>query len=169
MTSRCAFCSTPPENRARTRKRSRGDREKVDAMPAERQFDFWLGEWDCRWHGGHGTNVVTAELDGAVILERFESRSGTLLRGISVSVYDGPAEEWRQTCVDSTRAYLEFVGGIRDGEMELRRAAQENGRIVRYRMRFTDVQADGLVWLWERRNEDGGEWELQWRIDYSRR
>jgi hypothetical protein len=137
-------------------------------MPADRQFDFWLGEWDCRWQGGNGTNVVTAELDGAVILERFESCSGTLLRGISVSVYDGAAGEWRQTWVDSTRAYLEFVGGIRDGEMELRRTAQENGCIVRYRMRFTDVEADRLVWLWERRNGDGREWELQWRIDYAR-
>jgi hypothetical protein len=137
-------------------------------MPAERQFDFWLGEWDCRSQRGNGTNVVTAELDGAVILERFETRSGTLLRGISVSVYDGAAGEWRQTWVDSTRAYLEFVGGIRDGEMELRRTAQENGCIVRYRMRFTDVEADRLVWLWERRNGDGREWELQWRIDYAR-
>ena len=36
----------------------------------ERELDFWVGEWDGRWEGGSGTNVISAELDGTVILER---------------------------------------------------------------------------------------------------
>ena len=31
----------------------------MDAMA----LDFWLGEWNCAWDGGHGTNSVTRELD----------------------------------------------------------------------------------------------------------
>jgi hypothetical protein len=127
-------------------------------MVAERQFDFWLGDWDCRWEGGRGTNSVTAELDGTVILERFE---GGELRGVSVSVYDSGAASWRQTWVDSTRAYLDFAGGYADGEMVLRRAGR--------RMRFTEIGDESFVWLWEREREDGSSWELQWRIDYARR
>ena len=42
------------------------------ASPPHRQFDFWVGDWDCSWDGGNGTNKVTAELDGMVILERFD-------------------------------------------------------------------------------------------------
>jgi hypothetical protein len=38
---------------------------------ARRQFDIWIGSWDCTWEGGDGTNVVTAELNGIVTHERF--------------------------------------------------------------------------------------------------
>jgi hypothetical protein len=138
-------------------------------MEAARQFDFWLGEWGCSWEGGYGTNTVTSELDGAVILERFDGRPGSELRGISVSVYDDELKSWRQTWVDSTQAYLEFSGAESDGEMVLRRTAKENGAIVRYRMRFTEIAETSLVWLWERRHDGSGGWDVLWRIDYTRR
>jgi Protein of unknown function (DUF1579) len=142
--------------------------EAVRLAAARHQFDFWLGNWDCTWEGGHGRNAVTAELDGMVIVERFDGRPGTPLRGISVSVYDEAAEAWRQTWVDSAGSYLDFIGGFADGVMELRRRPVESGAAVEQRMRFTEIAADGLVWLWERRPA-GGEWETLWRIDYRRR
>jgi hypothetical protein len=138
-------------------------------MEAEREFDFWLGEWDCSWEGGSGTNTVTAELEGVVILERFDGRPGAELRGISVSVYDEGLPGWRQTWVDSTQSYLEFAGSESDGEMVLRRTAKENDTIVRYRMRFTEIAEARLVWLWERQNAGNGCWDILWRIDYTRR
>ena len=52
----------------------------MDAMA----LDFWLGEWDCAWDGGHGTNSVTRELDDAVVLERFDARAPEAFRGMSV-------------------------------------------------------------------------------------
>jgi hypothetical protein len=122
-------------------------------------LDFWLGEWDARWDGGTGTNTISRDLDGRVIVERFESPE---LRGLSVSVYDRDA--WRQAWVDSNGAYLDFVGGPAGDEFELRHVRDD----AQFRMRFTAIAADSFVWLWERRQDDGG-WELQWRIDYSRR
>jgi len=132
-----------------------------------RQFDFWLGEWDGRWDGGHGTNVVTAELDDTVILERFDGRPGTPLRGLSLSVYDAEDTVWKQTWVDSTGGYLDFTGAFEHGEMELRREARENGTLVPYRMRFTEISAERFLWLWERQSD--GRWLVRWRIDYTRR
>ncbi len=136
----------------------------------ERELDFWVGEWDARWEGGHGTNVISSELDGTVILERFDGRPGTTLQGISVSVFDRDLERWRQTWVDSHHGYLDFVGGVgEDGVLELcheKRTA--DGESVHFRMRFTDVQDDSFVWLWQRR-EPGGGWSDRWRIDYTRR
>jgi hypothetical protein len=123
-------------------------------------FDFWLGEWEARWVGGHGTNVVTAELNGAVILERFDGRPGTDLQGISVTVHDGT--EWRQTWVDSQQGYIELRGGCQDGVMELRH--ERDG--VPFRMRFTEIEESAFVWLWECR--PNGSWEERWRIDYRR-
>ena len=121
------------------------------------ELDFWLGEWDARWDGGAGTNTITRELGGAVILERFESAE---LRGMSVSVHD--RGRWRQTWVDGNGTYFDFEGGPSGDEFELLHARED----ARFRMRFTEIAADSFVWLWERGTDD--EWELQWRIDYSR-
>ena len=89
-------------------------------------FDFWVGEWDGQWEGGRGSNTVTSELDGSVILERFDGRPGTTLQGLSLSVFDRERECWRQTWVDSNGGYLDFTGGVGDdGVMELRHEQRE--------------------------------------------
>jgi hypothetical protein len=133
------------------------------------EFDFWLGEWDARWEGGRGSNTVTSELDGSVVLERFDGRPGTTLRGLSVSVFDRERDCWRQTWVDSHGGYLDFTGGVGDdGVMELRHEKLEDGIVVAFRMRFTEVKSESFVWLWERGAAEGA-WTEQWRIQYTRR
>ena len=121
-------------------------------------LDFWVGEWDGRWEGGGGTNSVTSELGGTVILERFQSPE---LQGLSVSVNDG--SQWHQTWVDSNNTYLDFQGGATGDDFELVHVRED----AVFRMRFTEIAHDSFVWLWEQRL-DGG-WELKWRIDYTRR
>lgn len=39
-------------------------------------FDFWLGNWDCPFEGGHVTNTVTREFGGHVIVERTVINAG---------------------------------------------------------------------------------------------
>ena len=120
-------------------------------------FDFWVGEWDCTWDGGSGTNVVTAECDGVVIVERFESAE---LRGRSVSVRSPADGVWRQAWADSNGTWLVFEGGPTDGGMELCTADR--------RLRWTDIADAGFTWHWEK--TDGGDrWKTLWRIEYSRR
>jgi hypothetical protein len=132
------------------------------------EFDFWVGEWDAQWEGGRGSNTVTSELGGSVILERFDGRPGTTLRGLSVSVFDRELECWRQTWVDSRGGYLDFTGGVGDdGVMELRHEKLEDGIVVPFRMRFTEVKRESFIWLWERGAAEG-RWSEQWRIRYTR-
>jgi hypothetical protein len=139
----------------------------LEELPERHQFDFWLGAWDARWEGGQGTNTVTAELGGTVIMERFDGRPGTPLQGISVSVYDATESIWRQAWVDSTGGYLDFTGGPIQGGMELRRAARVDA--PPYRMRFVDIRPGSFTWHWESWNEAASLWDEQWRIDYTRR
>ena len=35
------------------------------------ELDFWLGEWECTWEGGHGSNRIERAFDGKVTHERF--------------------------------------------------------------------------------------------------
>ena len=94
-------------------------------LDAARQFDFWLGEWDCAWHDGErrhvATNSVYLDLGGCVVVENFDGRPSLDLQGLSFSVYDRNAACWKQTWVDSEGSYLDFTGGFENGVMELRR------------------------------------------------
>jgi len=135
-------------------------------VPERRQLDFWLGEWEAQWDGGRGTNTITAELDGTVIMERFDGRPGTPLQGISLSVYDAKDALWRQVWVDSNGGYLEFTGGPVEDGMELRRPARVDA--PPYRMRFVDIERDSFTWHWESWSNDESRLDEQWRIAYTR-
>ncbi|MDX6510638.1 MAG: hypothetical protein QOE36_142 [Gaiellaceae bacterium] len=141
-------------------------RAQAPVEPA-RAFDFWLGEWDAVWSdGAQGSNSVTAELDGRVVVERFDGRPGAELQGMSVSVFDLEADTWRQTWVDNLGNYLDFEGRFSDGAMDLRRTAPDG---TLWRMRWYDIAHEAFSWSWERSDDAGTNWEPRWQIEYTRR
>jgi hypothetical protein len=127
-------------------------------MQAEaQQFDFWLGDWDLTWgEDGRGTNRITSILDGCVIQEEFDGTPSISLKGMSISTYNSAFGKWQQTWVDNSGGYLDFVGGFADGKMTLSREATIDGKPVRQRMVFYNIQPDELDWNWER-SDDGGQ------------
>ncbi len=137
-------------------------------LDAARQFDFWLGEWDCAWDEGGarcvGTNSVYLDLGGKVVVENFDGRPSLDFQGLSYSVYDRREQCWKQTWVDSEANYLDFVGGWADGSMELRRSA--GGSL--FRMRWERIEAESLDWSWSRSDDGGATWMPLWQIAYSR-
>ena len=136
--------------------------------PEARQFDFWIGEWDCTWEGGRATNRIEAIMGGCVILERFDGRPGLELDGMSVSVWNPVLRRWQQTWVDSWGSYFALTGEFRDGRMGLSCAdTREAGTMLR--MLFENITADGLDWSWSRSGDAGATWEPLWELRYSRR
>jgi hypothetical protein len=84
-----------------------------------RQFDFWVGDWDAVQQDGGvaATDRVTKDLDGCVILERWDTAEGGQ-RGRSMSSYDSKSGKWHQTWVTegATNGYpLRMAGGLRTG------------------------------------------------------
>jgi hypothetical protein len=145
-----------------------------DVAAEAHQFDFWLGDWDLTWEGGgRGRNRITRILDGRVIQEQFtgfatDPNDTKPLLGLSVSVYVPSLGAWRQTWVDSTGNYMEFVGGYGDGKLKLSMERTVNGRLTQYRMVFYNIAAHTLDWDWERSEDGGQSWQLLWRIHYLR-
>jgi len=137
-------------------------------LDAARQFDFWLGEWDCTWHADGlehlGTNSVYADLGGMVVVENFDGRPSLDFQGLSYSVYDRTAQRWKQTWVDSEGSYLDFAGGFEDGAMDLRRVA--DGAL--FRMRWENIEPNGFDWSYARSDDGGATWTALWEIGYSR-
>jgi hypothetical protein len=132
-------------------------------------LDFWIGNWTITWPGGTGTNTIRRILQGAVIEENFECHdSDGALYGRSHSVFDRTDQLWRQTWVDSTSAYLDFVGTEVDGRLSFQRASVIDGVAALQRMVWLDVTADSLRWEWQRSTDGGASWTVMWPLDYRR-
>jgi hypothetical protein len=146
------------------------------ASPESKQFDFWLGEWDLTWPGKHqdetlhGTNSIRRMLGGCVIQEQFDGGSANPLRGISLSVYNAKLQEWQQTWADNEATYMDFAGGVRDGQMVLEREARSSdGSATRQRMVYKNIAPDSFDWTWEQSKDDGKTWLVIWPIHYTRK
>jgi hypothetical protein len=131
-------------------------------------FDFWLGEWDCEFEGGHAVNTVTREYDGNVIMERFRADSPRAWAGMSVSVRGSHDGVWRQTWVDEGGSYWQFVGTLVDGDKSFATTEPVDADQTYKRMVFSDISRDRFHWRWES-SPDGEDWTVNWEIDYHRR
>jgi hypothetical protein len=130
-------------------------------------LDFWLGEWTCSWDGGHGRNRISRELQGRVVVERFESLAPERWAGMSLSVHD-ERRGWRQTWVDSTGNYWAFEGGPHPEGFAFSTTEIDDGQEIEKRMVFSDIGSDSFDWRWERSLDGGETWEPLWTIDYHR-
>ena len=142
----------------------------INQLPPEKQFDFWLGEWDVNWgEGQHGVNRIQRVLKGQVIQEDFDGRPAMDFRGHSVSVYSPQYRQWQQTWVDTQGNYWHLRGGWQLDRFILVADDMLQDRAVKYRMVFYNIALDTLDWNWEL-SEDGGQtWNLRWKIHYRRK
>jgi hypothetical protein len=131
-------------------------------------FDFWIGEWDCAFEGGHAVNTITREFGGKVLMERFRMDAPQRWSGMSVSVYDPDLELWRQTWVDESGSYWPFVGTLVGGDPSFATTEPVDGDQLHKRMVFSDITTDTLHWRWES-SPDGAAWTVNWALDYTRR
>jgi hypothetical protein len=142
----------------------------------EINFDFWVGTWDLSWQGANGVeekgrNVITKVLDGKVIQEQFEALEGAQkgYKGMSISVYNPSTKTWHQTWMDNQGGNINFTGET-DGERRIFKTApqQRNGQQVVSRMVFYDITDNAFSWDWESTTDGGKNWNLNWRIRYTR-
>ena len=144
------------------------------ADPLQKQFDFWVGEWNLTWPGDkqgevvRGTNIIKRILDGCVVQENFSGGDSMHLRGMSLSTYDLKSNHWKQTWVDNENGYLDFVGDFSNGQMILQRDALRNGERILQRMVWKNISANELDWSWESSTDGGKTWQVNWPIHYKR-
>ena len=140
-------------------------------------FDFWLGDWDLTWQGQNneikkGINKIEPVLGGKVIQENFSSLEGdeaSRFIGKSWTVFNPQTEEWKQTWVDNSGAYLDFEAFFEDSIKGFQRSfINPKGQKLYQRMVFKDINENTFIWDWESSN-DTENWTLQWRINYKRK
>ncbi len=133
------------------------------------QLDFWLGKWTIRDPAGgiEGTNEVTKDYDGCVVIEHWQSSDQT---GISLNFYDFRLLKWRQEWVDSFGNTLSLSGGLVKGRMTLvGDRPTEDGKIARERnVWFTDTSGR-LRNVWDYSLDNGKTWIIRFDGVYERR
>lgn len=143
--------------------------------PQQKQFDFWVGEWDLTSAGpngskvAQGTNSVHRIMDGCVVQENFSSGDTGPLRGMSLSMFEPQSGKWKQTWVDNQGAYMDFVGEFKDGQMVLaREATGPGGSKFLQRMVYKNIGANEFDWSWEASRDGGTTWTVKWPLHYKR-
>jgi hypothetical protein len=105
-------------------------KEAACAEPEYHQFDFFVGDWDAFDSEKPGKmvarNRVESILEGCVVLEDYEGRSGH--HGESFSIYDATKKVWHQTWVTNRGELLLLDGDFRDGQLILSGHDLQNGR-----------------------------------------
>jgi hypothetical protein len=135
----------------------------------QRQFDFWLGEWNVHTPDGKlaGVNRITLEYDGCVLHEHYSNNRG--FSGESLNVYDAARKVWHQTWVDNSGLLLLIEGGFRDGNMVLEgQVIDAAGLAVRHRITWSP-NADGSVRQHWESTDATGKWTTLFDGKYTRK
>ena len=131
----------------------------VCVTPENRQFDFWLGDWEVRDPAGKlvGENHITSLHQGCVLFENY--RAGKF-SGSSVNAYDAERRKWHQTWVDSSGGVLVIEGGLVDGKMILAGETVDAEILAgNHRSGQFLSECDGRVrQLWETTTDKGKTW-----------
>jgi hypothetical protein len=118
--------------------------------PENRQFDFWVGDWQVHRPDGSfaGLNRITLEYGGCVVHEHYATGSG--FSGESLNTYDVARKLWHQTWVDDSGLLLILDGHWNGKSMVLEGAAPGAGGISTKQRITWSPNADGSVrQLWE--------------------
>ena len=131
--------------------------------PGFSDFDFWIGEWDVHVAGGQmaGTNSITRQERGCVLVERWENTTGGT--GMSINYLDLAANEWVQVWNAEGGTQINIRGGLTDDGMAMQGTIHyvANGTTAPFRALWTPLP-DGRVRQFFEQSNDGGETWSPW-------
>lgn len=148
----------------------------------QRQFDFWLGEWDVNlrvrqkdftWKDQHKSVArIYSILDGKAILELWsENQNG--INGYSLRYYNPKKDKWDLWLNwagknRSGTSGMECIFRHKRGECFSERKIDEKTNLIS-RFTFSDAQPNSVRWD-DAFSRDGGKtWSNNWIMEFSRR
>jgi hypothetical protein len=140
--------------------------------PENRQFDFWLGDWDVvTTEGGTpaGTSHIADELNGCVIWENWTSM-GSPYAGKSYNMYNTGLKRWEQFWVDNSAGMMFFYGNLKAGVMDFwtDNIPQPDGTSLKRHLQFFNISPDTVRQFSQKSTDDGKTWTLDYDFTYHR-
>jgi len=134
-----------------------------EAIPATRDFDFWVGTWEVRLADGTlaGRNAITKEDGGCTILERWQGGGGA--SGTSTSFFVPSRDQWRQVWVGSGGTLIDIAGARTDGVMRMEGTIEYLGllnSVVAFRGSWTELPDGRVRQLFEEFDIGANAWQV---------
>ena len=130
------------------------------SSPEYHQFDFFAGHWVARKTDGQpaGTNWVSTELGGCMLLEHWTGATGT--NGQSLNFYDRNDRKWHQVWVDNEGNWLNLIGALDGKSMNFTATTVgAGGKPQLIKAAFVDTLAGKVREHYESSDDDGSTWK----------
>jgi tetratricopeptide (TPR) repeat protein len=141
--------------------------------PENRQFDFWLGEWNVETTQGGvpaGRSKIELILGDCVVLENWQS-DGNPYSGKSYNIYNSALKRWEQFWVDNSGGNIFFYGGLKDGAMDYwtDEIPQSSGPALKRHLQFIKLGPDKVRQFSQGSTDGGKTWKPEYDFTYIRK
>lgn len=141
--------------------------------PENRQFDFWIGEWNASSTQGAtpaGTSKIELILDDCVVQENWSSLNSPYT-GKSYNIYNAALKRWEQYWVDSVGGNIFFHGELKDGVMDYwtDEIPQPDGTKLKRHLQFFKIGPDTVRQFSQGSTDGGGTWHVEYDLTYTRK
>ena len=138
-----------------------------------RQFDFWLGEWNVETTQGgvpSGQSKIELILADCVVLENWQS-NGNPYSGKSYNIYNAALKRWEQFWVDNAGGNIFFYGGLKDGVMDYYtdELPQPDGTKLKRHLQFFPLGPDKVRQFSQGSTDGGKTWTVEYDFTYIRK
>jgi hypothetical protein len=137
---------------------------------ANRQLDYWLGNWKVgpRDSPGNAHSTVTLSLDKCLIIENWDGGRGH--RGRNIFGYSADDKSWYGMFADNEgRVHVFASGKVADGTAEFEGTSRGlKGESVLNRVKVIRLNSNEVEQTWEKSNDNGATWNVVFRGEYSR-
>lgn|SRR5882724_310085 len=140
--------------------------------PENRQFDFWVGEWNVvATEGGQpvGTSRIERILNDCVVLENWSS-AGHPYQGKSYNTYNTRLKRWEQFWVDNSQGMVHFYGELKGAVMDYYtdEVPQSNGTKLKRHLEFIPMGPDKVRQVSHGSTDGGKTWQPEYDFTYNR-
>jgi hypothetical protein len=142
--------------------------------PENRQFDFWIGEWDVVTSDGiqpAGTSKIELILGDCVIQENWTSAGNVGYSGKSYNVYNSSLKRWEQFWADNAAGMIHFYGELKDHVMDYwtDEMPQPNGTKLKRHLQFIPLGPDKVRQFSQKSTDGGKTWTVEYDFTYNRK
>ena len=141
--------------------------------PENRQFDFWLGEWNVSTTQGavpSGNSKIELILEDCVVQENWKSLNSPYA-GKSYNIYNASLKRWEQYWVDNIGGNIFFYGGLKDGVMDYWTddLPQPDGTKLKRHLQFFKLGSDSVRQFSQGSSDGGKSWQVEYDFTYFRK
>lgn len=144
--------------------------EEKKTIDPNRQFDFWVGEWDVYTEENLvGKNTIVFLQNKNVIQENWVSEKENFT-GTSYSFYNSKTAKWHQIWIDKNGNNLLLTGVFSDGKMILTSGLDSNMGEPNsiHRITWTQLTNGNVKQVWESTIDGGKSWNIQFQGIYKK-